>query len=109
MLDTPILFLIFNRPEFVQLVFNEIKKQQPRHLYVHADGPRINYQSDYEKCKASRKIIEQQVDWDCKLHTLFRDENLGCGRGPASGISWFFNNVKEGIIIEEDCLPHPDF
>jgi hypothetical protein len=109
MFDTPVLFLIFNRPDHAQKVFNEIKKQQPKKLFVHADGPRNLERSDYQKCLESRKIIEQQVDWDCDLHLLFREETLGCGIGPASAISWFFEHVKEGIIIEEDCLPHPDF
>ena len=24
-------------------------------------------------------------------------------------ISWFFEQVEEGIILEDDCVPHPDF
>jgi hypothetical protein len=107
--DTPVLFIIFNRPESVQRVFNEIKRYQPEKLYVHADGPRPGNFSDEQKCLESRNIIKEQVDWDCDLKLLFRNENLGCGKGPASAISWFFENVEEGIIIEEDCLPHPDF
>ena len=109
MLKTPVLFLVFNRPEQTAIVFNEIKKQKPELLFVHADGPRPGNESDIEKCLATRKIIEQEVDWECKLHAIFREENLGCGKGPASAITWFFKNVDEGIIIEEDCLPHPDF
>lgn len=107
--NTPILFIIFNRPDRAQLIFDEIKKQKPKYLYIHADGPRQGNTSDIEKCKASRKIIQDQVDWNCKLNTLFRDENKGCGHGPASAITWFFENVEEGIILEDDCLPHPDF
>jgi hypothetical protein len=109
MLDTPVLFLIFNRPEHTQRVFYEIKKQRPKRLFVHADGPRQSEISDYQKCMESRRIIEQQIDWECDLHILFRDENLGCGKGPSSAISWFFDFVSEGIIIEDDCLPHSDF
>ena len=108
MLNTPILFLIFNRPDHIALVFNEIKKQQPKYFYIHADGPRSGNQDDIKKCQVARSIIEQ-IDWECELHTLFRDENLGCGKGPASAITWFFENVSEGIIIEDDCIPHPDF
>lgn len=109
MLDTPVLFLIFNRPDYIQRVFNEIKKQRPKQLFVHADGPREKVVTDFKKCIESRRIIEQQVDWECELHTIFRKENLGCGKGPASAMTWFFGQVDEGIIIEEDCLPHPDF
>ncbi len=101
--NTPVLLIIFNRPEKTRSVFEAIKKQKPRYLYVAADGPRPGNTDDIEKCKAARGVI--QVDWDCDLHTLYRDENRGCGRGPAEAISWFFENVDEGIILEDDCLP----
>lgn len=108
MFDTPILFIIFNRPDTTQLVFNAIKKIQPKYLFVAADGPRPGNANDVEKCKQTRAIIEQ-VDWNCELKTLFRTENVGCGRGPAGAISWFFENVEEGIILEDDCVPNDDF
>ncbi len=105
----PILFNVFNRPEITQQTFNLIRKVQPAVLYVHADGPRVGNDADVDKCARTRAIIEQQVDWNCELHTLFRDENLGCGKGPASAITWFFENVEQGIILEDDCQPHLDF
>jgi hypothetical protein len=43
------------------------------------------------------------------LHTLYQTKNLGCGPGPAAGITWFFKSVEQGIVMEDDCLPHPDF
>tara|TARA_R100000935_G_scaffold16940_4_gene33460 strand:- start:21459 stop:22361 length:903 start_codon:yes stop_codon:yes gene_type:complete len=109
MFYTPILFLIFNRPEVTQKVFEEIKKQKPKYLFVAADGPRPNFEEDKEKCKKCRDIVLKGIDWDCEVKTLFRDENLGCGRGVSSAINWFFENVEQGIILEDDCLPHPSF
>jgi hypothetical protein len=40
---------------------------------------------------------------------LFRDSNLGCKRAVSSGISWFFEQEEEGIILEDDVLPSPSF
>ena len=108
MFETSVLFIIFNRPDTTQQVFDEIKKVKPRYLYVAADGVRPNNSIDVEKVKQTRDIINQ-VNWDCELKTLFRDENKGCGKGPAEAISWFFENVEQGIILEDDCVPHPDF
>ena len=108
MLKTPVLLIIFNRPEITQLVFDTIKQQKPNQLFIAADGPRPERPDDIEKCKGTRKIIEQ-VDWDCDLKLLFHDQNIGCGYGPAKAISWFFDNVEEGIILEDDCLPALDF
>lgn len=105
--NTPVLLIIFNRPDKTKRVFDEIKKQKPRYFYVAADGPRPENTDDIEKCKAARGVI--QVDWDCEFHTLYRDENRGCGKGPAEAITWFFENVEHGIILEDDSVPHVDF
>lgn len=107
MFETPILFIIFNRPDTTNQVFEAIKKQKPKYLYVAADGPRPGNLNDFDKCKAARDIIK--VDWECELKTLYRDENLGCGKGPADAISWFFKDVNQGIILEDDSVPHHDF
>jgi hypothetical protein len=106
--DTPILFLIFNRPDTTQKVFNEIRKIKPRQLFVAADGPREDHPEDKEKCEQTRKIIDQ-VDWDCEVKTLFRDKNLGCKHAVSGAINWFFKNVEQGIILEDDCLPDQSF
>jgi hypothetical protein len=107
-LQTPVLLLIFNRPDTMQLVFDEIRKAKPAQLFVAADGPRKDRSDDRENCRKAREII-QQVDWDCKVSTLFRDENLGCKRGVSSAIDWFFSHVEEGIILEDDCVPDQSF
>ena len=106
--QTPILFLIFNRPDTSQKVFEKIKKIKPKYLYVSADGARINKDGEKEKCLETRKIIEG-IDWECELKTNFSDENLGCKRGVTKGINWFFENVEQGIILEDDCLPDISF
>ena len=107
--QTPILFLIFNRPDLTSIVFQEIRKQKPRYLFIAADGPRNNMSGENEKCESARKIVVENIDWDCKVKTLFRDKNLGCGIAVSEAISWFFENVEEGIILEDDCLPNKSF
>lgn len=37
MFETPILFLIFNRPDTTKVVFNRIKEFKPKYLFVVAD------------------------------------------------------------------------
>jgi len=107
-LNVPLLFLIFNRPDTTQQVFDEIRKAQPAQLFVAADGPRKNQVADYELCKKTREII-RQVDWNCRVFTRFQDENLGCRHAVSSAITWFFSNVEEGIILEDDCIPDQSF
>ncbi len=109
MFNIPILLISFNRPEHTQRVFEEIKKQKPKQLFVFQDGARDGNIADIEKCASVRAIFKDPLEWDCDLKTYYSNENLGCGRGPASGISWFFENVEQGIIIEDDAIPAPDF
>lgn len=107
-LDIPILFIIFNRPEQTALSFAAIRNAKPLHLYVAADGPRSGHPSDAENCAKCRELV-QAIDWDCKVQYLFRENNLGCKAAVAGGISWFFEQVEMGIILEDDCIPDSDF
>jgi hypothetical protein len=107
-LDTPLLFLIFNRPEETARVFAAIRAQQPRRLFIASDGPRADRAGEAAVVARTREVASQ-VDWPCAVQTLFRDTNLGCGAAVSQAIGWFFTHVEEGIILEDDCLPHPDF
>jgi hypothetical protein len=109
MKKVPILFLIFNREEIALKSFESIKKYQPTTLYIAADGPRAEKSGEFELCERTRNSVLKAIDWDCDVKTLFRDENLGCTKAVAGAISWFFSTEEYGIIIEDDCLIHPDF
>jgi len=108
MINCPVLFLIFNRPETTRKVFNAIREAKPKQLYIAADGPRPEKPGEKETIEEVREIA-LAVDWDCEVQTLFRKENLGCGIGPAQAISWFFEHVEQGIILEDDCVPNQSF
>ena len=107
-LETAVLLVIFNRPETTRKVFEAIRKAQPKRLYISADGPRTHVPEDAENCEKARSIVNDE-DWNCDVKTLFRKENVNCGRGPSSGFSWFFEHETEGIILEDDCLPSQSF
>jgi hypothetical protein len=105
----PVLFLIFNREDIALKSFESIKKYQPTVLYIAADGPRAEKSGEFELCERTRNSVLQAIDWDCDVKILFRDENLGCDIAVPDAISWFLSNEEYGIIIEDDCLIHPDF
>ncbi len=108
-LKTPVLFLVFNRPDTTKQVFEEIRKAKPPRLYIASDGPRENKEGEKERVEAVRKYVLEHIDWDCEVKTLFRDKNLGCGRAVSQAITWFFENEEMGIILEDDCLPSQSF
>ena len=99
-MNTPILFIIYNRPETTQAVFDVIKSIKPSRLFIAADGPKT--EQDVLLCEQARSIIKQ-IDWDTDCQTRFLEKNMGCKLGVSSAISWFFDQVEAGIILEDDC------
>ena len=107
-LTTPVLFLVFNRPDTTKQVYAAIRQAKPEKLFVAADGPRSDRPGEAEKCDEVQQIATN-VDWDCDVKILFKKKNFGCGVAVSSGIDWFFENVEAGIILEDDCVPHQTF
>jgi hypothetical protein len=108
LLNTPVAFIIFNRPDETERVFLEIAKAKPKKLLVIGDGPRSNHIGEADKVSKARNIIKK-VDWPCEVLVNYSDVNLGCKARVSSGIDWVFECVNEAIILEDDCLPHPSF
>ena len=107
-LQPPVLLLGFNRPEMTRKVLEQIRIAKVQSLYFAVDGPRVGHPEDEKKCTAVR-ALKDEVDWKCKVHTLFRDSNLGCPLAVSSAITWFLNEEGEGIILEDDCVPSQSF
>jgi len=107
-LRTPVIFIIFKRPETTQKVFERIRQAKPPKLLVVADGPRPERSGEAEKSFEARLIIDQ-VDWECEVLKNYSATNLGCAKRVSSGLDWAFEQVEEAIILEDDCVPHPTF
>lgn len=106
-LDAPVLYLVFNRIDTVKRTFPEIRKAKPKKLFIAADGPRNKIEK--KNTDAVRDYILKNIDWKCKVKTLFREKNLGCKYAVSSAIDWFFENIESGIILEDDCLASQSF
>ena len=107
-INSPIVLIIFKRPDTTERVFEAIRQARPTKLFVIADGPRADRPGEAEKCAAARAVIDR-VDWDCEVIKNYSEINLGCGKRVASGLDWVFEQVEEAIILEDDCLPDPSF
>lgn len=107
-MKSPVLLIAFNRPDNTKEVFEAIRSAKPPKLFIACDAPRENVPTDVEKCNQVRQIF-QDIDWQCEVHTLYQEKNLGCSKAPSDAISWFFNHVEKGIILEDDCKPCMSF
>ncbi|MBI9032089.1 hypothetical protein JEZ13_08840 [bacterium] len=106
--EAPVLLVTFNRPETTIEVFRKIKQAKVRKLYFFNDGPRQGNEKDSKAREEIRTIVEM-VDWDCELHTNFSEENLGCGPGVSSAITWAFEKEDRLIVLEDDFVPAISF
>ncbi len=107
-LKTPVVLLIFNRPDLTARVLEAIRNARPSRLLVVCDGPRPQKAGEAEKVQQTRELIDR-IDWQCEVHRCYSDVNLGCFRRVSSGLDWAFNLYEDAIVLEDDCLPHPTF
>lgn len=105
-MTSPVLLVIFNRPETTLRVFEQIARAKPARLYVAADGPRTPEEA--ARCDRAREIATS-ISWDCEVKTLFRDKNVGCQEGVKGAVDWFFDSEDAGIVLEDDCVPSLSF
>ncbi len=105
----PVLVIAYRRPDLVAEVMRAIAQAKPRKLFLACDGPHPERPAELALVAATRAAMEAAVTWDCEVHTRYSDTNQGCRRGVEGAISWFFDHVDEGIILEDDCVPHTDF
>ena len=104
----PVLVIAFNRPDHLRTLLSRLQEIRPINLYVAIDGPRDQIPGESERVQECRDLLKT-IDWNCELHTLIRETNLGCGTGVSTAITWFFENVEHGVILEDDIIPTPSF
>ena len=101
-----VLLCAFNRPQLTERVLHGLRVARVPKIYFSVDGPRG--ESDRELVQKVRKLANT-INWECELKILFSSDNLGCARAISKAISWFFDNEEEGIILEDDTVPEPEF
>jgi hypothetical protein len=107
-INTPVVSIIFNRPDTTRQVLNKIKLAKPPVLFVIADGPRDTVPSDKKKCSETRLLFEDETI-DFPVIKVYSEKNLGCAERVITGLHYVFQNVGKAIILEDDCVPDLSF
>lgn len=108
-LATPVVFILFNRPDTARMSFGPIRQARPDTLFLVADGPRASHPEDEKKVARTRREVESLIDWPCDVRRIYADQNMGCGRRISSALTEVFDTVPEAIVLEDDCVAHPTF
>lgn len=104
-----IALIVFNRPDCTRRVLEAIRSARPTRLFVTADGPRATEATDGRLCAEARAVVDEGVDWPCEVSRNYAEKNLGCAERVASGLNWVFAQVDEAVVLEDDCVPRPEF
>ena len=105
-IDVAVLLLFFNRPESFGQVFAEVKKARPSRLFLYQDGPRG--ERDLAGIEACRRIAED-IDWECDVHRLYQEQNVGCDPSEYLSQKWAFSMADKCIVLEDDDVPSQSF
>lgn len=108
MVETPVLYITFARPEYARQSFAAIKKAQPKKLYFYSNKARADKPDEVARNEEVRSYIKE-IDWDCELKTWFREDYVDVFTSLWGAIDWVFDNEERAIIIEEDVVASPAF
>ncbi len=98
----PVLILAFNRPHLVKKLLPRLELSKISEIFVSIDGPQN--ESDVENADLIIKILSE-LSTKVPIRIKRGKSNLGCRLGVISGLDWFFNQVTEGLVLEDDCHP----
>ena len=101
--------ICFNRVDRVREVVDALRRVQPTHLLVVADGPRAHVPDDVALCAQVRDAVTTEIDWPCKVETRFSAANQGVEQTVELGLDWAFGLVEHAVVLEDDCVPDPTF
>jgi GR25 family glycosyltransferase involved in LPS biosynthesis len=104
-MESPILYIVFNRPEVTEITFQKIKEIKPKKLYIVIDAARTDKKGEYLLVERVKNIVSQKnINWNCELKYLVREENYGCKKNITTAISWALEKEDRLIILEDDIV-----
>jgi hypothetical protein len=105
----PVVIVVFNRPEKTKLLLEALRLVAPTKLYVICDGPRKNHELDKTNVTLVRKIVDDELTWDCEVTKIYSEINLRGPKRVPSGLDIVFEKEEQAIILEDDCIPTTQF
>lgn len=101
----PILITTFRRPKFLKILLEKLSDYDGD-VFIWMNGPAN--ESDEDLILESSRVIDSFIN--LKIASVKINEvHYSSGHSIALAITWFFQNVSSGIILEDDIIPSADF
>ncbi len=96
----------YNRSKHLQRVLDGLRKNEGvSKIYVFQDGlKREEHRQEWEKTKQ----VIQNIKW-CEVVYKQSSYNKGLATSIISGINVVFADHNAVVVLEDDCVPHPQF
>lgn len=104
--DIPVVLFIFKRKKAVEII-KRISEIKPKKLYILADQGR-NLE-EIKQANECRELVEQQIDWECKVIKNYAKQNRGVYENIGEGAKWVLRHEKWAVFLEDDNLPELSF
>lgn len=103
LVDVPVKINIWIRPECQQLQWDVIRQARPSILFIQSDGGRN--EKEWAVINESRKMIEDSIDWECKVYKIYEEKNLGLYTMGIKRNQIIWSLVDRCIFLEDDQIP----
>ena len=107
-MSIPVLVLGFDDSERLKERIFELRRIGYRDIFVSLDGKPLNL-GDFRfyACEQTQEMARQLEQDGLIKHLRIQESQTGQGKAIPSGISWFFQQVNFGLILEDDCELSP--
>lgn len=109
---SPVLLILFNRPEHTRRTLESLLLQRPNELYIFQDGPRANNNNDVKNCQLVKEEIDNQLQlfpYDIIVHKHYSKINRGCRDAIIFAITSVLKEHESVIVVEDDIITSPAF
>ena len=104
--ETPVLLLGYNRPEQMRGLIGSLSALKPKLILLCVDGPKMNRVKDIELVRQTQEMVNE-INWDAKIRTRFRESNLGLRRAVVDAVTWANCEYGKVIVLEDDVRAGP--
>lgn len=101
-----VVIFAYNRSRHLKRVLDGLKKNEKvSKLYIFQDGLKCEeHRDEWEKTQQ----VVQNIKW-CKVIYKLSTYNKGLAKSIIDGVNAVFADNNAVIVLEDDCVPHPQF
>lgn len=107
LIDVPVQVNIWIRPECQKKLLEVLQLARPSIMFLVSDGGRND--SEQALIHENRTLMENGIDWDCKIYKLYENTNQGITKIIKKTHEFIWNKVDKCIFLEDDIIPSVSF